>query len=43
MSLFSSRRGGIGEIEFDAEEWIELSSIFLNKKTYLPILKLSVK
>ena len=34
MSFFSSCRGGIGEIEYDAEaeELIELSSIFLNEK-----------
>ena len=35
---FLSRRGDIGEIEYDleTEEWIELSSTFLNEKTYLP-------
>ena len=45
MSFFSSCRGGIGEIEYDAEaeERIELSSIFLNEKKYLPILKLLVE
>ena len=39
---FLSRRGGIGEIEYDleTEEWIELSSTFLNQKTYLLLLKL---
>ena len=39
---FLSRRGDIGEIEYDleTEEWIELSSTFLNEKTYLPLLKL---
>ena len=39
---FLSRQGGIGEMEYDleTEEWIELSSTFLNEKTYLPLLKL---
>ena len=39
---FLSCQGGIGEIEYDleTEEWIELSSTFLNEKTYLPLLKL---
>ena len=42
---FLSHWGGIGEIEFDLEkeEWIELSSTFLNEKTYLPLLKLLVE
>ena len=42
---FLSRRGGIGEIEYDleTEEWIELSSTFLNTKTYLPLLKSPVQ
>ena len=42
---FLSHRGGIGEIEYDVEteEWIELSSTFLNKKAYLPLLKLLVE
>ena len=42
---FLSRRGGIGEIEQDleTEEWIELSSTFLNEKTYLPLLKVLVE
>ena len=42
---FLSRQGGIGEIEYDleTEEWIELSSTFLNEKTYLPLLKLLVE
>ena len=42
---FLSHRSGIGEIEYDVEteEWIELSSTFLNKKAYLPLLKLLVE
>ena len=42
---FLSRRGGIGEIEYDleTEERIELSSTFLNTKTYLPLLKSPVQ
>ena len=42
---FLSRQGGIGEMEYDleTEEWIELSSTFLNEKTYLPLLKLLVE
>ena len=42
---FLSRRGGIGQIEYDSEieEWIELSPTFLNEKTYLPLLKLLVE
>ena len=42
---FLSRRGGIEEIEYDleTEEWIELSSRFLNTKTYLPLLKSPVQ
>ena len=45
MSFFSSHHEGIGEIAYDAEteEWIKLSSIFLNDKAYLPILKLLVE
>ena len=32
---FLSRRGGIGEIEYnlETEPWIELGSTFLNEKT----------
>ena len=42
---FLSRRGGIGEIEYnlETEQWIELGSTFLNEKTYLPLLKLLVE
>ena len=42
---FLSRQGSIGEIEYDSEteEWIEVSSTFLNEKTYLPLLKLLVE
>ena len=42
---FLSRCGGIGEIKYDleTEEWIELSSTFLNEKPYLPLLKLLVE
>ena len=39
---FLLRQGDIGEIKFDleTEEWIKLSSTFLNEKTYLLLLKL---
>ena len=39
---FLSHWGSFGEIKYDleTEEWIELSSTFLNEKTYLPLLKL---
>ena len=42
---FLSHQGGIGEIEYDleTEEWIELSSTFLNEKRYLLLLKLLVE
>ena len=42
---FLSRQGGIGEMEYDleTEEWIELSSTFLNEKRYLLLLKLLVE
>ena len=42
---FLTRGGGIGEIEYnlETEEWIELSSTFLNEKTYLLFLKLLVE
>ena len=42
---FSSCWVGIGKIEHDleTEEWIELSSTFLNEKTYLLLLKLLVE
>ena len=42
---FLTRGGGIGEIEYnlETEEWIELSSTFLNEKTYLLLLKLLVE
>ena len=42
---FLSRRGGIGEIPYDleTEKEIELSSTFLNEKTYLLLLKLLVE
>ena len=42
---FLSRQVGIGEMEYDleTEEWIELSSTFLNEKTYLLLLKLLVE
>ena len=42
---FLSRQGSIGEIEYDSEteEWIEVSSTFLNEKTYLPLLKVLVE
>ena len=39
---FLSRRGGIGEIEYDLQ-WIELSSTFVNENPYLPLLKLLVE
>ena len=39
---FLSQWGGIGEIDYDleTEEWIKLSSTFLNGKPYLQVLKL---
>ena len=42
---FLSCWGGIGKIKHDleTEEWIELSSTFLNEKTYLLLLKLLVE
>ena len=42
---FLSRWGGIGEILYDleTEKEIELSSTFLNEKTYLLLLKLLVE
>ena len=42
---FLSRCGRIGEIKYDleTEEWIELSSTFLNEKRYLLLLKLLVE
>ena len=42
---FLLRQGGIGEIEYhlETEEWVELSSTFLNEKTYLSLLKLLVE
>ena len=41
MNLLS-QWGGIGEIDYDleTEEWIKLSSTFLNGKPYLQVLKL---
>ena len=39
---FLSQRGGIEEIDYnlETEEWIKLSSTFLNEKPYLQLLKL---
>ena len=42
---FLSQRGGIEEIDYnlETEEWIKLSSTFLNEKPYLQLLKLLVE